>query len=74
MKGILTLEQEIRGARTRLLKLCDTGRLGTTSEATRIASRIDTLLKEAGLLSGTLRQYEVGRKTNDPSVRPNQES
>lgn len=62
MKGILTLEQEIHSARTRLLKLRDTGRLGAEPKAIGIAERIDILLKEASLLSGTLRQYEVGRE------------
>ena len=64
MKGVLTLENEIRGAHTRLIKLRDSGRLGNASKARDITRRLESTLKLASLLSGLLRQYEVGRDIN----------
>jgi len=69
VKGVLVLEQEIKGARTRLLKLCDAGRLGDDPHALKLAKQIATLLRTAGLLSRSLRVYEVGRETHGNNTR-----
>jgi len=64
VKGVLALETEIRRSRTRLLKLSNAGRLGVSPEATRCIERLAEHLKQASLLAGALRQYEVGRRSS----------
>ena len=70
MKGVLTLEQEIKMARTRVIKLCDAGRLGDDPHALKLAKQVATMLRTAGLLSTSLRKYEVGREIHDNDTRP----
>jgi len=69
VKGVLALEQEIQGARMRLLRLCDAGRLGGTPHALKLAKQIETILHTAELLSRSLRAYEVGRQLDDNDTR-----
>jgi len=68
VKGLQALENEIRSARRRLIKLRDAGRLSSNTAALITIRDLGELLDNALVEAISLRVFEVGRNVNQDNI------